>query len=478
MKKYEAVIQVGGKLREQGYKPYLVGGCVRDLLLGKLPHDFDIAADAPPDAVLAMFGGYTLVTAGIKHGTVTVMIPDGDSKVPVEITTFRVDGEYSDCRRPDAVTFSTSVEDDLARRDFTINAMAVSVNENFSDSADEPDIIDPYGGRTDLQNKIVRAVGDPHVRFTEDALRILRGLRFAAVLGFEIEQNTAGAMLTLCDNIRKLSGERVAGEILRMFAVRNGSVLPPLLREFREVFARVFPELRECFGFDQRSRYHSYDVYEHLVRATAACDRALYMIGMIDMTGCAPDCEHLPILRLSMFLHDTGKPRTYAPEGGVGHFPGHPQAGANISKAAAYRLKLSNRDTKLLTDLILLHDTPLTDIAEKPASDVFVKKKMSEWGLTFLQLLAAAHVADALGKQPEDYKDPRIPLYQHFANRAKEIADRGECVTVAELAVTGADIAALGYSGKDIGEALGKLLSAVIEERLVNTKEQLLEYLR
>lgn len=450
-----------------GYKAYLVGGCVRDLLLGAEPHDFDIATDAPPETAAEIFSDFTLVTAGLKHGTVTVMFPIAETEVkqPFEITTFRVDGGYSDGRRPDSVTFTASVEDDLARRDFTINALAVRINENFFKDAETAEIIDPYGGREDLRNKTIRAVGDPRKRFSEDALRILRGLRFSTVLGFEIEPETSAAMLSLRENIRALSGERIASEILRMFAVKNGSVLPPILREYREVFAQVFPQLRECFDFKQHSRYHRYDVYEHTVRTVQFCAAGF------------TDIEKLPLLRLAMLLHDTGKPRTYTLRDGEGHFYGHPQVSANIAKAAAYRLKLSGADTRLLTELVRLHDITLTDTEDQSPSDIFIKKKLAAYGIEFLQLLTAVHIADSKGKQPEGFADKRVPVYEYVYTRAKEIYDGGACVTRKQLAVNGADLSERGVVGADIGGALDKLLYAVIEEKTDNNKESLLKYL-
>ena len=282
------------RLHDAGYEAYIVGGCVRDRIMGREPKDYDITTSALPEQTAAVFAGERIIETGMKHGTVTVLL-DGE---PLEITTFRIDGTYSDSRHPDAVTFTPSLREDLARRDFTMNAMAYS---------SETGLVDPFGGQADIAAKYIRCVGDPDLRFREDALRILRALRFSSVLGFPIEPETDGAARYLCLLLKKISAERVFSELKQLLC---GPDVRRVLLDYAGVLGAVLPEILPMQGFDQRNPHHCYDILEH----TAAAVEAM-----------PPE----PALRLAALLHDVGKPECFfTDEDGVGHFYGHPKAGA------------------------------------------------------------------------------------------------------------------------------------------------------
>ena len=291
-------------LEAAGHEAWCVGGCVRDALLGREPGDWDVTTSARPEETLAVFPTQGEPT-GLKHGTVTVKTPGG----PVEVTTYRIDGTYRDHRRPDSVIFTASLEADLSRRDFTVNAMAANLRGAFRD---------PFGGREDLRQGILRCVGDPDRRFQEDALRILRGLRFSASLGFSLEPGTAAALR----RNRKLLGE-VAPERIQVefFKLLPGKAAAQVLRTYPEVFGVFWPELLAMVGFDQRNRHHCYDVWEHTLHALAA----------------APED---PVLRCTMLLHDVGKPASFTlDKQGVGHFYGHPAVSRELAEGMLRRLR-------------------------------------------------------------------------------------------------------------------------------------------
>ena len=255
------------KLTDSSYEAYLVGGCVRDFLLGKEVKDFDISTNAKPEEVKAVFSGYRVIETGIDHGTLTVII----DRIPAEVTTFRSDGEYFDHRRPSEVIFTDCVTEDLSRRDFTINAMALNRDGG---------ILDPFGGRDDLREGIIRCVGDPRRRFAEDSLRIMRGMRFACVTGFSIEGNTAGSMKKHKDLLNAVSAERIGKEFMEMIC---GDKVEGILTEFRDIIGTIIPELKASFDFDQRNPHHCYDIYTHSVKTAAAlpADPLLRMAGQI-----------------------------------------------------------------------------------------------------------------------------------------------------------------------------------------------------
>lgn len=305
------------RLEQAGFPAYAVGGCVRDTLLGRVPEDWDVTTAARPEQVSALFAGHCIPT-GLRHGTVTVR-QDGLS---VEVTTFRADGPYSDHRRPDAVYFSDSLAEDLARRDLTVNAMAMDVRG---------DITDLYGGRDDLRRGILRCVGDPDRRFDEDALRIMRTLRFAAVLGFTVEARTAAALHRCAPLLRDIAAERLLTEMDRLLC---GAYVLPVLLAYPDVLGVFLPELLPCVGLDQQNRHHLYDVWEHTARSVAAIP---------------PE----PVLRWAMLLHDVGKPICFTVDGrGVGHFYGHPKVSAALAEEICRRLRMDKRTAREIVTLV------------------------------------------------------------------------------------------------------------------------------
>ena len=296
MKLPEYVLFCLNRLEEKGYPCYAVGGCVRDALLGLTPHDYDLCTAATPQEMKNLFSDHALVLSGEKHGTVGII---RDHRV-VEITTFRKETGYSDSRHPDSVAFVSEIEEDLARRDFTVNAMAYFPGRG---------LCDPFGGRKDLKKKILRTVGDPEKRFQEDALRILRGVRFSIRYGLKPEENTLRAMFSLKENMDSLARERVFDELCKLLPLATGDHL--LL--FAPIITQVIPALRKCVGFDQRNKHHIYDVYTHIAHVCEAVEGDI-------------------VLRWAALLHDAGKPDTFTlDEKGTGHFYGHAKVSAQIA---------------------------------------------------------------------------------------------------------------------------------------------------
>lgn len=429
----ESVRWAIGRLNAAGYEAWAVGGCVRDSVLGKEPHDWDMTTSALPEETMAVFAGYPVIETGLKHGTVTVLV-DGE---PLEITTYRVDGSYSDGRRPDSVSFTRSLEADMARRDFTINAMAAHP---------EKGIVDCFGGLDDLQNGIIRCVGDPDRRFSEDALRILRAMRFSAVLGFPIEEKTADALVRIRENLRHVAMERIFSELKRMLCGKDAG---RILRQFPQVLWVFLPELEPMHGFEQHNPNHLYDVWEHTVRSVEA----------------APADE---VLRLAMLLHDIGKPACFTQdEKGVGHFYGHPMKSCDLADDILGRLRVDNDTRERVLTLVEHHDA---NIPVKPAAVRRWLGKLDEKG--FFDLLAVKR-ADNLA-QNLAYRDCRSEL-DDLAALAKEVLAEGQCFTLRSLAVGGRDLMELGFKpGPAMGDVLNTLLEKVVEEECPNEKAALL----
>ena len=421
-------------LRENGYDAYVVGGCVRDTLLGLTPHDWDICTDATPAEIKKCFSDFNLYDAGEKHGTISVVI-DGEV---LEVTTFRVDGEYRDNRHPESVSFTDSLTDDLGRRDFTVNAMAYS---------DEKGLIDPYGGREDLRRKVIRCVGNPDKRFNEDALRIMRALRFAATYGFAIERYTAFSLRRNAELLNNIAVERINAELCRLICGRDAE---KLLDAYRDVIAVFIPELRECFDFQQHNKHHCYDVYRHMIHS----------VGRI-----APD----PLLRMSMLLHDIGKPRSCSEEtDGTRHFRGHQQISADIGRDILRRLKFPNAfiDDSLL--LILYHDVRFNGSKRQ------IKRVLQKLGEQNMRRLFQVQRADILS-QSEFQRAKKLTILEDTIRLFEEILRRKECFSLKQLAVNGRDLIAIGVTdGRQIGGILNKLLNEVIDGRLENDKTVLL----
>ena len=435
MKLPESVFQCMDDLRRGGYSCYCVGGCVRDWRMGLTPHDYDLCTDATPEQMKAVFAHRQLVLAGEKHGTVGVVTADG----VVEITTFRTESGYQDNRHPDAVSFVKDVKLDLARRDFTVNAMAWSP---------ETGLCDPFGGENDLKNRILRAVGDPATRFGEDSLRILRGVRFAVRFGLTPEENTLQAMFDQADLMENLARERVFDELCKLLPLVTAD---DLLR-YHPVLTAVLPELAICVGFDQHNHHHAYDVFTHTAHVveTVPADLAV---------------------RWAALLHDAGKPATYTlDETGEGHFYGHAAASAQIADAVLRNLKAPNALRERVTLLAEHHMTKI-----EPTKKV-VRRWLSRLGEEALLQLLQLQQADSCQKGTEISEGftPFSAIYQLL----EEIRQENACLSLKDLAVTGHDVMALGYTGKAIGQALNSLLEQVLDEKLPNEKQALLDYLK
>jgi len=415
-------------LNKAGFEAFVVGGAVRDLLRGAPVHDWDITTSALPEQTKTVFADHRLIETGIKHGTVTVLM-DG---TPLEITTYRVESTYSDHRRPDSVSFTRSLEEDLARRDFTINAMAYHPKSG---------VVDPFGGKTDLTDHMIRCVGEPDRRFQEDALRILRGLRFAARFGFSIESETADAIHRNRQLLTYVAAERIREELTGLLC---GSCMEPILRQYHDVLAVPIPELAPLAGFKQHNRHHCHDIWGHTIAAVTA----------------TPNDS---ALRWAALLHDTGKPACFTmDEEGVGHFYGHAMESGKIAADVTHRLRFDNATRELVRFLVEQHHL-FTEVSEKS-----IRRAILRFGRERLNMLLALLRADTLGHAP-------CCLYhlddiRNIANIMRTVPE----FTVKDLAVNGSDLLALGYQGPQIGQALEQLVNAVVFDDLKNEKESLL----
>ena len=429
------VLDILRRLNENGFAAYAVGGCVRDRLLCREPDDWDLTTSARPEQVMAIFTPHAIPT-GLQHGTVTVR----QNHRSFEVTTFRTDGVYSDHRHPDEVTFSDRLEEDLSRRDFTIGAMAMDA---------EGCLVDLFGGREDLKNGVIRCVGDPDRRFEEDALRIMRALRFASVLGFTVEPETAAAIRRGREKLRYIAVERIRVEMDKLLCGRDAA---RVLLEFPEVIAVFLPEMAEAVGFDQHNPHHCYDVWEHTVRAVEAVP---------------PE----PILRWTMLFHDLGKTRCFTLDGqGTGHFYGHGKHSVSMARVAMHRLKFDNDSREKIELLVDWHDRVV------PCTCRGLRRTMNALGADGTARLIAVKRADNLAQDPA-YRSRQAEL-----DRAEELLsqllEEDACFTLKQLAVDGRDVMALGLSGPAVGGMLHLLLEQVLEERLPNDREILLRWAR
>ena len=422
-------------LEQAGFEAYCVGGCVRDRLLGQEPHDFDLCASATPEEMKTLFHDQNLVLAGEKHGTVGVVTEEG----VVEITTFRKEGTYADNRHPDRVEFVTDIRQDLARRDFTVNAMAWSPKRGLQD---------PFGGEADLKNGILRCVGHPETRFQEDALRILRGLRFSVTYDLTPEPETEKAMLSMTGLLDHLARERVFGEFC--------GFLPKITKEqllhYSPIITQVIPELRATVGFDQHSPHHKYDLYTHIAQVVDQVPGTL-------------------ALRWAALLHDVGKIPTFTrDETGRGHFYGHAQAGAELAEEILRRLKAP---TALRQQAVLLIEQHMTRLMPEKR---LLKRYLGRWGRETVEQLLYLQQADmgSKGVPGEEEQEQFEVLWALL----KEVEQESTCLTRKDLALTGLDLLSLGYQGREIGARLEELLEAVLDERVKNEKEALLGYLK
>ncbi|MBO4573228.1 MAG: HD domain-containing protein [Clostridia bacterium] len=425
-------------LNDNGYEAYIVGGAVRDALMGVPCHDTDIATNAKTADIMRVFSSFKVIPTGEKHGTMTV-IKDG---VSYEITTYRTDGEYGDCRHPKDVSFVSSIYDDLKRRDFTVNAMAYSKSSG---------LIDLFGGQEDIKTKTIRAVGDPLKRFDEDGLRILRAVRFASKLGFSIEEKTLAAMHEKYANIYKLSAERVFSETTEILSGAHSDLALDKYSYF--IFCAV-PEIQPEYKFDQMNRSHAYDVYEHTVRTVKLCE------------------ERIPVVLWALLFHDAGKPFTAVlGRDGQRHFPDHWLVSCDIAKKALTRLKASNAFIDEVCCLVKNHDDLW--LGGKP----HIKRLLRDHGRTYIEHLFVVKKADLYA-----HSEFGINRFEHFyynsLRQYREIIDNDECYSLSALKISGEDVKSLGYDGKKVGETLNKALDAVIDEKIPNEKTALLNFIK
>lgn len=423
------------KLEQAGFEAWAVGGCVRDSLLGRVPADWDVCTSALPKQIRQVFCGQKLVLTGEKHGTVGVVI----GKNVYEITTYRTDGTYEDSRHPDHVRFVSSLTEDLARRDFTVNAMACHPVRGLAD---------PFDGRADLADRRIRCVGNAETRFCEDALRILRGLRFAAQLDFCIEENTRAAMFTCRDRMKSISAERLYAELTLLLC---GPAAGRILAENGEILCSILPELRPCMGLAQRSVHHDKDVYGHMAAAVQAAP---------------PD----PDVRWAAFLHDVGKPDCFSLDGdGVGHFYGHNERSAQLARNILTRLHAPRAHTERVTQLVSLHDAAL------PATEPGVRRWLRRMGEPALLQLAALRRADLAAHAPTPRVQARSAQLETFV-RTVRLQAAEACYRLDMLAVNGRDIMREGHvCGPDVGRILNALLDSVMEGELPNERTALLD---
>lgn len=424
------------RLRQAGFAAYAVGGCVRDVLWGVAPHDWDICTAARPEEIEEVFSDLPRIDTGKRHGTVAVIL----DRKPVEITTFRADGVYLDNRHPEAVTFLNDLQGDLSRRDFTINAMALDENE-------KP--IDLFGGQEDLNNGIIRTVGDPKERFHEDGLRILRGLRFASRLDFEIDAETARAMVECRDLLNNISAERIFAELKGILV---GPAAGRVLRQFASVFFTILPELAPLAGFEQHSPYHDSDVWEHTIRAFEASPAE-------------------PVFRLALLFHDCGKPACFTrDERGRGHFYGHPKKSRELAERALRRLKCDTETLDRVLYLVEKHDTWL------PETEKNMRRLLLHEDPDAIRDLLAVERCDALAHAPLG-RDPAIVNVDKWEALLEAVLAQKPCLSLKSLAISGDDLLGLGMApGPQMGQLLNNILEQVADGELKNDRAALLTY--
>lgn len=430
----EKVNRIIHTLQSNGYEAYAVGGCVRDSILNRVPDDWDITTSATPLETKALFP--KTFDTGIEHGTITVLI----DREAFEVTTYRVDGKYEDSRHPSEVTFTRSLKEDLLRRDFTINAMAYNEEEG---------LVDIFGGMQDLENKRIRCVGNARARFGEDALRILRAVRFAAQLGFDIDKETQAAIVELAPTLANISAERIQVELIKMLTSSN----PGMLKQAYElgITKVILSEFDTMMKTEQENPHHKYSVGEHTLKS---------------MEAIRAD----KVLRLSMLFHDIAKPLMKTiDENGVAHFKMHDVKGAEMTKQILRRLKFDNDTMNKVTKLVQYHDYRM------PAEAKNVRRAMNKIGEELFPYYLEVRKADTLA-QSEYMQEEKLQNIEEVKLCYEEILKREECVSLKKLAISGSDLIAEGMKpGKEIGEVLDKLLELVIEHPEYNTKEILLK---
>lgn len=421
-------------LKRYGFEAFCVGGCIRDSLLGLNPKDWDICTSALPEQVEGIFKDNRIIETGLKHGTVTIVMDDGQ----YEVTTFRTDGVYSDCRRPDNVTFVRNVEDDLARRDFTINALAYDGNGR---------LIDLYGGVYHLKQGIISCVGNADDRFNEDALRIMRALRFASVYGFKIADETAVAIHKNAKLLNNIAVERINVELCKLLC---GKGALQILLDYNDIITTIIPEFKSCVGFDQNNRYHQYTVYDHIVHAVNNYKGT-------DLT-----------VKLALFFHDIGKPTCYTEDENGGHFHGHGIPSRGITEQILQRLRFDNKTQKDVTELVLYHDSVIEPTPKT------VKRWLNKVGEEQLSRLLDIRMADILA-HTEGTQESRIERCVAVRELMNLIIAEEQCFSIKDLLIRGTDIIDSGVpQSKLVGEVLNHLLDKVISGELNNEKEALI----
>lgn len=422
-----------------GYEAFVVGGCVRDSLLNLNPHDWDICTNAKPDQVEACFPNNRIIETGMKHGTVTIVMDDES----YEVTTYRIDGDYSDGRHPDHVEFTDDLIADLSRRDFTINAMAYSPTKG---------LIDPFDGQKDLETKRIKTVGNPEDRFSEDALRILRALRFSSVYGFHIEYLTSNAIINMQNSLEKISAERIQSELVKLLMGQDSF---KILMLYSDVICTIIPEFGPCVGFEQNNRYHKYDVYEHIMQATQ------YYKGK-DVT-----------VKLALFLHDIAKPQCYTEDAeGHGHFYGHPTPSSEIANTILSRLKFDNKTREDVVQLIFYHDTKITPTTRS------VRRMLNKIGEEQYRRLLNIQAAD-ISAHAHIIGDDRFIRLGQVESIIDELIAQQQCFSLKDLAVKGRDIIEIGIpEGPKVGECLKYALNKVLDEELLNEYDVLISAIK
>lgn len=427
------------ELERCGHEAYMVGGCVRDSVLGRVPHDFDICTSATPNEILKAFPNEDIILTGLQHGTVTILI----NHEPFEVTTFRIDGEYSDSRRPDKVEFTKNLIEDLKRRDFTINAMAYNPKTG---------LIDPFNGMEDIKHEKFQCVGSAKDRFDEDALRILRAIRFASQLDFAILPGTDWEIHQKYKNLENISIERINSEFCKI-AQSNNFCVQLLL--YKEVFSLFIPELKDMIGFQQDNPYHDYDVYEHTFHALDKCNS-----------------DDL-IVRLAVFFHDFGKPHSYQ-DGidGIRHFKGHGKVSAEMTDSIMKRLRFDNDTRNKVVELVYYHDATF-EVGKK-----YIKRWLNKIGEKQFRRLLLVRRADILGQKSE-VEENRIEKIKDIEDLLAQVLSEQSCFSLKDLAISGNDVKKIMMikEGKDVGVWLNKILDMVIDGELNNTREDLIYYM-
>lgn len=440
------VAEIIRNLEDNGYEAYIVGGCTRDAILRREPQDWDITTSAKPEEVKRLFR--RTVDTGIEHGTVTVMF----GKEGYEVTTYRIDGEYQDARHPKEVSFTSDLKEDLLRRDFTINAMAYNPRIG---------LVDEFGGLLDLRKKVIRAVGNPIERFTEDALRILRAVRFAAQLSFQIEEDTRQAMRALAPNLAKISAERIREELNKLLL--SGNAMELLEAERLGINAVIFPELSRMLAAGQNNPHHVYNVGEHTLHSV----EAMYHLCR---EGGSGDKKEMSVLLWTMLLHDVAKPLVKTTdEAGIDHFYGHPKKGSEMAKEILERLRFDNHTRDTVVHLVECHD-------ERPMGKAApLRRKINRIGAGYMEQFYLVQKADLMA-QSGYQKEEKLSAVEKEKAMYHEIMEKEQCVSLKDLAVGGKDLIAAGFTpGRKIGEVLNKLLDQVLEDSSLNEKEKLLE---